>query len=63
MLLDLPCTSVNLSSSLSGLTPLCAAAKAGDCRGVEMLLKREARVEVCDLSEQAPVHIAAREGH
>ena len=28
-----------------------------------MLLKREARVEVRDLSDQAPVHIAAREGH
>ena len=63
ILLDIPSTDVNMTDTLTGLTPLCAAAKAGDTSGGEILLKRQARVDRWDLNEQGPVHIAAREGH
>ena len=63
ILLDIPSTDINMTDTLTGLTPLCAAAKAGDTSGGEILLKRQARVDRWDLNEQGPVHIAAREGH
>ena len=63
LLLDLPCADINMTDSLSGLTPLCAAAKAGHTGGAEMLLKRQARLDTRDLSEQTPIHLAALEGH
>jgi len=64
MLLNLPSININLSDSLSGLTPLCAASKAGDKKLVETLLRRQASIHLLDsANEQAPIHFAAREGH
>lgn len=63
LLLDLPYTDIDQSDTLGGLTPLCAAAKAGDTRAAKMLQKRGAMVDKWDMNDQAPIHIAAREGH
>ena len=63
LLLDLPTTNIDTTDTLTGLTPLCAAAKAGDVRAAELLLKRRAQVDCWELGEQGPIHLAAREGH
>jgi len=64
MLLQLPSININLNDNLVGLTPLCAASKAGDRKLVKMLLRRNAVIDKLDTAdEQAPIHVAAREGH
>jgi len=63
-LLQLPSININLNDNLVGLTPLCAASKAGDRKLVKMLLRRNAVIDMLDTAdEQAPIHVAAREGH
>merc|ERR1711970_695221 len=64
ILLNLPSININVSDTLSGLTPLCAASKAGDKKLVETLLRRGATIHLLDdANEQAPIHVAVREGH
>jgi len=64
ILLNLPSININVSDTLSGLTPLCAASKAGDRKLVETLLRRGATLHLLDdANEQAPIHVAVREGH
>jgi len=64
MLLDLPSVDINTSDTLTGLTPLCAASTVGDRMCAEMLIKRQAAVNQWDIvHQQAPIHLAAREGH
>jgi len=63
-LLELLSININLSDSLTNLTPLCAASKVGDRKLVEMLLRRNTVIDKLDTAdEQAPIHVAAREGH
>jgi len=62
MLLDLPYININTCDTLTGLTPLCAAAKSGDKRIVEMLLERKTNTTQWDVYDQAPLHNAAKEG-
>jgi len=63
-LLNLPSIKINCSDTLSGLTPLCAACKGGHKILVETLLRRQATIDALNVADkEAPIHVAAKEGH
>ena len=54
---------IDASDSLSGDTPLCGAAGAGQNGSCIVLLRRGASLSEPNLKECRPLHMATRQGH
>ena len=62
-LLDMHEVNIDSSDSLSGDTPLCGAAGAGQNGSCIVLLRRGASLSEANLKECRPLHMATRQGH
>ena len=62
-MLDMSEVNINRPDTLTGNTALCAAAGAGKRRCIEILLRRGATVNVANLKESPPLHMAIAGGH
>ena len=54
---------INASDTLTGDTPLCAAAGAGQKVSCDVLIRRRADITVSNLKDVPPLHMATRQGH
>ena len=62
-LLDMSEVAINGNDTLTGDTPLCAAASAGQKTSCDVLLRRGAATGSRNLRETPPLHLATRQGH
>ena len=62
-LLDMTEVAINGNDTLTGDTPLCAAASAGQKTSCDVLLRRGANTRSKNLRETPAIHLATRHGH
>ena len=62
-LLDMHEVDIDGCDALSGETPLCSAAGAGQKGACDALLRRSASINARNLKETPPLHMATRQGH